>query len=80
MARIEYPGGNKSANPLLVVSPEEVLAWLYDKATEVGLDHGQSCVVQINVQRPFVDGATFHFEIPSLVMMCSNVLNKDGTP
>lgn len=60
-------------NPLIVVSADEVLAWLRERADAAGFADRETCAVQIMVEQPFQTGATFHHEVPRLVIMVSNI-------
>lgn len=67
---------NGKANPLIVVSADEVAAWLRTKADEAGFADRSMGAIQISVVFPFADGTTFHGECPSLVAMVSNIPNS----
>lgn len=69
---------NSGRNPLIIISPEEVAAWLRQKADEAGYSDRETCAVQINVEHPFGNGLTHHLECPSLVLMVSNVSGSRG--
>lgn len=64
---------NSGRNPLIIISEDEVLAWLRQKADEAGYGDRETCAVQINVSQPFGNGLTHHLECPSLVLMVSNI-------
>lgn len=63
-------------NPLIVISADEVAAWLRAKADEAGFSDRAMNAVQINVTFPFTEGAVYHGECPSLVAMVSNIPNS----
>lgn len=67
---------NGKLNPLIIVSPDEVLAWLRSKADEAGYADRELGAVQIDVKHPFSGGITYHHEVPSLVIMVSNIPNS----
>lgn len=60
-------------NPLVIVSPDEVVAWLRERADAAGFADRQLCAVQISVEQPFEGGKTYHHEPPKLVVMVSNI-------
>lgn len=64
---------NSGRNPLLIVSADEVGAWLRQKADEAGFADRALCAVQISVEQAFASGVTYHLECPKLVVMVSNV-------
>lgn len=64
---------NGISNPLIILSREEVLAWLRERADLAGYTDRELSAVQITVEHPFMDGQTFHYEAPSLVVMVSNI-------
>lgn len=59
-------------NPVIIISPDEVLAWLKEKAKEAGYGDRHVAAVQITVQNPFKGGDTYHQEVPELTLMVSN--------
>lgn len=69
-----------SYNPLIVVEPEEVVAWLRSVADQHGFADRASCAVQISVEQPFEGGKTYHAEPPKLVFMVSNVPGSRTPP
>lgn len=60
-------------NPLIIVSPDEVVAWLKTKVAEAGYGDHEICGIQITVTQPFQGGKTYHHEPPELVVMVSNI-------
>lgn len=69
---------NGRTNPLIVISTEEVVAWLRSKADEAGYSDRAICAIQIRVEQPFEGGKNYHHEPPELVVMVSNI--KDSRP
>ena len=65
-------------NPIVVVSPDEVLVWLRSMADEAGYSDRETSAVQITVEHEFAEGSRFHCEVPTLVMMVSNIKNSRG--
>lgn len=64
---------NSGRNPLIVISADEVAAWLRSKADEAGFGDRAMCAIQINVEYPFQGDTKFHGECPQLVVMVSNI-------
>lgn len=64
---------NSSRNPVIIISAEEVAAWLRTKADEAGFPDRAMCAVQVTVEHPFVGGTNYHGECPKLVVMVSNI-------
>ncbi len=61
---------DNGSNPLVVISPDEVLAWLRQKADEAGFADRATCAVQ----GAFRSGdEMFRWEPPELVIMVSNI-------
>lgn len=74
MARVEHNGGR---NPLLIVSSEEVTAWLRSLADAHGLADRESCAVQLAVRDlPGGQEDVILLAAPELVFMVSNVPNS----
>lgn len=77
MARIEYPGGNASANPIVVVEPDEVTAWLRSLADELGLKDRATSVVQVDfplaTDKPTPE---YIWSPPRLILMVSGIPNS----
>lgn len=61
-------------NPLIIISPDEVVAWLRQKADEAGYADRATCAVQASFR--VQDEASFRWEAPELVLMVSNVKNS----
>lgn len=77
MARIEYPGGNTSANPLIVVEPDEVTAWLRKLADDLGLSDRAAKVVQVDFPMATEKPTPEHiWSPPRLTLMVSNIPNS----
>lgn len=74
--RVTRPPGNPDGNPLIIVPPDEVAAWLRQKADEAGFADRETCAYQINVKVGFAAEATFHHEVPELLIMVSNIPNS----
>lgn len=70
MARITYPGGNVKANPLIVVDPDEVVAWMRSLADQLGLGDRATCTLQVD----FPDSPDMGqiYAVPRLTLMVSN--------
>jgi hypothetical protein len=66
-----------SSNPIIVVPPEEVLAWLRKIADDLGYADHQTCAVQVVVANEFQGGARHHLECPTLALMVSNIPNGE---
>lgn len=64
---------DKGGNPLIVMEPEDVLAWLREKADGAGYADRQGCMVQVSVTQPFAADKTYHGECPTLTYMVSNI-------
>ena len=64
------------SNPLIILSPDEVVAWLRERADAAGYADRDFCGVQINVQQAFAAGRTYHYEPPTLIAMVSNIKNS----
>jgi hypothetical protein len=64
---------NSSRNPVIIISADEVAAWLRTKADEAGFADRSMCAVQVTVEHPFVGGTNYHGECPKLVVMVSNI-------
>ncbi len=79
MPEVKRPMGNPDGNPLIVVSSDEVIAWLRKLADEAGFADRATCAFQLSVTHPFVEGATFHHEAPQLLIMVSNIPNSRTT-
>ena len=60
-----------SSNPLIIISPDEVLAWLRQKADEAGYADRETCTVQSSFR--VQDPASFRYEAPELILMVSNI-------
>jgi hypothetical protein len=77
MARIEYPGGNASANPLIVVEPDEVMSWLRTLADDLGLGDRELSVVQVGfplaTEKPTPERV---WSPPRITFMVSNIPNS----
>ena len=77
MARIEYPGGNTSANPLVVVEPDEVVEWLRKLADDLGLADRESSVVQADFPHATDKPQPEHiWSPPRLTFMVSGIPNS----
>lgn len=77
MARIEYPGGDSRANPLVVVEPDEVTAWLRGLADQLGLSDRVACAVQVDFPLSTDKPTPEHIASPPrLVLMVSNIPNS----
>lgn len=59
---------NSSRNPIIIISEEEVQAWLRQKADEAGFADRGMCAVQV-----LEDGALLSNGIPQLTVMVSNI-------
>ena len=66
---IQDTGGN----PLIIISPDEVVAWLRERVDAAGYADRELCAVQITVKQPFDGGKTYHHEAPELIAMVSNI-------
>lgn len=64
---------NSAHNPLIIISPEEVQAWLRERADAAGYSDRAMSAIQISVEQPFGAGRTSHPEVPTLTVMVSNV-------
>lgn len=67
---------NKDKNPMIVVSSDEVVAWLRAMADEAGYADRATCAMQITVRQPFAGGSTIHHEPPELLLMVSGIPNS----
>ena len=77
MARIEYPGGNKTMNPLVVVEPDEVTEWLRGLADLLGLGDRAGSAVQVDFPLATTKPEPEHIHSPPrLVFMLSNMPNS----
>lgn len=65
-------------NPRIVVPPDELATWLRKQADEQGYGGRELVAVQIQVEQPFAEGASFHNELPTLVVMVSNASAPGG--
>jgi len=64
-------------NPLIEVSGEEFVAWLREKADQLGLSDRATCGVQLSFTG--TDGTvTHHWVVPEIVFMVSNIPNSRG--
>lgn len=80
MARIEYPGGDTKANPLVVVDSDEVVAWLRGLADNLGLADRASSVVQVDFPLATEKPRPEHiWSPPRLTFMVSNIPNSRQT-
>lgn len=71
---------NGRTNPLLFFSPDEVLAWLREKADAAGYADRETSAVQIGVEAPFEGGRRVHLAVPELVLMVSNIKGSRTPP
>lgn len=60
-------------NPYVILSQEDVLAWLRDRVDAAGYADRTLLGCQITVENPFNGGTSFHHEVPKLVLMVSNI-------
>lgn len=67
---------NGLSNPLIVLTSDEVLAWLRSKADEAGYADREISAVQVTVTQAFDYGHLTHLECPSLAVMVSNIKRK----
>ena len=68
------------SNPRIVVRSERVKEWLRLLADEAGFADRETCMFQLNVDRPFGTGITYHHEAPTLIIMVSNIENSRAEP
>lgn len=65
---------NSGRNPIIIISEEEVQAWLRQKADEAGFADRSMCAVQANLE----NGALLLHGVPQLTVMVSNI--RDSRP
>lgn len=77
MARIVYPAG-RDANPVVIVEPDEVMAWLRNLADGLGLQDRESSTVQVSFPEYPKDqqAPPFIWSIPQLAFMLSGIPNS----
>lgn len=66
---------NSGRNPIIIISEEEVQAWLRQKADEAGFADRQLCAVQARLE----DGALLLHGVPQLTLMVSNISDRPRT-
>lgn len=66
---------DNGTNPLITVSPDEVAAWLRQKADEAGYADRASCAVQA-AYRERNEPLCIGYEPPELTLMVSNIKNS----
>lgn len=74
--KVERPFGVPNGNPLIIVEPDEVKAWLRQMADNMGFADRETCAFQITVTHPFEGGTTYHHEAPELLIMVSGIPNS----
>lgn len=70
---------NNGQNPLIVISPDEVRAWLRQKADEAGYADRKTCVVQAAFRDTSDGRPIFQWSPPELMLMVSNIQGQDVT-
>lgn len=65
---------NSGRNPIIIISEEEVQAWLRQKADEAGFADRSMCAVQAYLE----NGALLLHGVPQLTVMVSNI--RDSRP
>lgn len=63
---------NNGSNPLIIISPDEVMEWLRQKADEAGYADRETMAVQ-GAFRGRGDPTLFRWEPPELTIMVSNI-------
>jgi Lar family restriction alleviation protein len=69
---------NGKTNPLIVVSPDQVNAWLRSLADAAGYSDRGSCAIQVKVAHEL--GDTIRLGSPELVLMVSNIKGSRAAP
>jgi hypothetical protein len=65
---------DNGSNPLIVVSAEDVAAWLSSLADEAGYSDRSRCAIQTKIVG--ADGEVISLGSPDLVLMVSNIPNS----
>jgi hypothetical protein len=68
---------NGDRNPIIVLEPDDVAAWLRQKADEAGYSDRAASAVQVTFD--FDDEKVQYFVTPELAIMVSNIPNSRTT-
>lgn len=69
---------NNNTNPLIVISPDQVAAWLRAVADAAGYSDRGSCAIQVKIAHKL--GDTICLGSPELVLMVSNIMGSRTAP
>ena len=65
-----------SANPMIVMEPDDILEWLRERADEAGYADRESSAVQFQFTDPQTGEEILRNDLPEIVFMVSNIANS----